>query len=79
MWIWYQCQNRIGKHYHHNGEQLGCYKKVHAKTQTESKKKDVTVILVLQKQRIPIYLTKTVVNTTSNAILNMNKGDLDQS
>ena len=22
VWIWYRCQNRIGKHYHHDGEQL---------------------------------------------------------
>ena len=51
MWIWYRCQNRIGKHYHHNGEQLGCYKKVHAKTHRLSKKKDVIVILVLEKTK----------------------------
>ena len=49
VWIWYRCQNRIGKHYHHSGEQLGCYKKVHAKIHRLSKKKDVIVILVLQK------------------------------
>ena len=34
-----------------NGEQLGCYKKVHAKTHRLSKKKDVIVILVLQKTK----------------------------
>ena len=32
MWIWYRCQNRIENYYHHDGEQLGFYKKVHIKT-----------------------------------------------
>ena len=45
--IWNRCQNRIENYYHHDGEQLGFYKKVHIKTQ--SKKKDVLVIFTLQK------------------------------
>ena len=33
MWIWYRCQNRIEKYYHHVGEQLTFYQKVlHIKT-----------------------------------------------
>ena len=28
-WIWYRCQNRIENYHHHDGEQLGFYKKVH--------------------------------------------------
>ena len=67
VWIWYRCQNRIENYYHHDGEQLGFYKKVHIKTQ--SKKKDVLVIFILllynplyycKKRRTPIYLIKTV-------------------
>ena len=52
MWIWYRCQSRIENYYHHDGEQLGFYKKAHTKTQ--SKKKDVLVtffiLLVNQKK-----------------------------
>ena len=32
-----------------------------------------------KKQRIPIYLTKTVFKRTSNAIFSMKKVDLDES
>ena len=33
MWVWYRCQNRIEKYYHHDGEQLTFYQKVlHIKT-----------------------------------------------
>ena len=46
-WIWYRCQNKIENYYHHDGEQLGFYKKVHIKTQ--GKKKDVLVIFKLQE------------------------------
>ena len=41
VWIWYRCQNRRKKYYQHNGEQLGCYKKVYIKTHRLSKKKDI--------------------------------------
>ena len=27
VWVWYRCQNRIKNYYHHDGEQLGFYKK----------------------------------------------------
>ena len=50
MWIWYRCQNRIENYYHHDEEQLGFYKKVHIKTQSMSKKKDVLVILHRKKR-----------------------------
>ena len=43
VWIWYRCQSRIENYYHHDGEQLGFYKKAHMKTQ--GKKKDVLVTL----------------------------------
>ena len=33
VWIWYRCQTRIENYYHHDGEQLGFYKKAHMKTQ----------------------------------------------
>ena len=53
--------------FHHEGEQLRFYKKVHLKTQ--SKKKDVLVISnYCMKRRILIYLTKAVLKRTSNAI-----------
>ena len=32
MWVWNRCQNRIEKFYHHDGEQLAFYQKVHTKT-----------------------------------------------
>ena len=35
--------------------------------------------LYCKKRRIPIYLTKTVLQRTSNAIFNMKKVDLDES
>ena len=28
VWVWYNCQNRIGKYYHHDGEQLTFYQKI---------------------------------------------------
>ena len=28
MWLWYRCQNRIEKYYHHDGEQITYYKNV---------------------------------------------------
>ena len=50
VWIWYRCQNRIENYYHHDEEQLGFYKKVHIKTQSMSKKKNVLVILYRKKR-----------------------------
>ena len=35
--------------------------------------------LCCKKRRIPIYLTKTALKRTSNAIFNMKKVDLDES
>ena len=37
-WFWYRCQNRIEKYYHHDGEQLTFYQKVHIKTQAEKER-----------------------------------------
>ena len=60
MWIWYRCQNRIGKYYHNDGEQLCFYEKVHIKTHRLSivsidyglsKEKGVLVIFVLQEMK----------------------------
>ena len=68
---------QIRKLYHHDGEQLGFYKKVHIKTKI--KKKAVPVTLYCKKRRIPIYLTKSVLKRTSNAIFNMKKVDADES
>ena len=50
VWIWYRCQNRIENYYHQDEEQLGFYKKVHIKTQSMSKKKNVLVILYRKKR-----------------------------
>ena len=60
-------------YYQHYGEQLGFYKKVHIKTQSRM----FLWSLYCKKQRIPIYLTKTVLKRTSNAMFNMKKVDLD--
>ena len=46
---------------------------------TQRKKKDVLVTLYCKKRRIPIYLTKTVLKRTSNAIFSMKKVDLHES
>ena len=47
VWIWYKCQDRIGKCYHQDGEQLGFYKKV--RINRLSKKKNVLVTFVYQE------------------------------
>ena len=60
-------------------EQLGFYKKVHIKTHRLSIKKNVLIILCCKKRKIPNFLTQTVLKTTSNAIFNMKKIDLDES
>ena len=72
------------ENYHHDEEQLLFYEKVHIKTQ--SNKKDVLVIFVLllettslKKRGIPIYLIKSVLKRTSNAIFSMKKVDLEES
>ena len=44
-----QMTNRIEEYYHHDGEQLGFYKKVQIKTHTLSKKKHFLVIFILQE------------------------------
>ena len=46
-----QIPKQIGKLYHHDGEQLGFYKKVHIKTQRLNKKKNVFVIFVSQETK----------------------------
>ena len=51
---------------------------------TQSKKKDILVTLVVKerknkKQRILIYLTKTVLERTSNTLFSMKKVKLDES
>ena len=63
---------------HHDGEQLLFLKKVQIKRQ--SKNKDVLVMFILLlEQRIPVYLIKTVLERTSNAIHITKKVDLDES
>ena len=32
VWVWYRCQKWIERYYHHAGEQLTFYQKVHVKT-----------------------------------------------
>ena len=79
VWIWYCCQNRIENYYQQDEEQLGFYKKVHIKTHSMSKKKDILVILHRKKNEwVLIYLIKTVLKKTSNCIFNMEKGDLEE-
>ena len=53
---------------------LVCRKRAYIKTQ--SKKKDVLVIFILQEAKIAVYLTKTVLRRTSNAKFNMKKDEL---
>ena len=65
VWIWYRCQNRIENYYHHDGEQLGFYKKVHIKTQSRM----FLQSLHCKKQRIPINLTKTVLKRTYSILI----------
>ena len=44
-----QMTNKIEKYYHHDGEQLGFYKKVQIKTHRLSKKKHFLVTFILQE------------------------------
>ena len=44
-----QMTNRIEEYYHHDGEQLGFYKKVQIKTHRLSKKKHFLVTFILQE------------------------------
>ena len=44
-----QMTNKIEKYYHHDGEQLGFYKKVQIKTYKKKKKKYSLVIFILQE------------------------------
>ena len=74
VWIWYRCQNRIVNYYHHDGEQLGFYKNTNPYENTEQNE-GCSFNFILQvketknkKRRILIYLTKTSLERTSNAI-----------
>ena len=49
VWVWHRNQNRIKKHYRHNEEQLGFYKK--STYQAQTNKKDVLVIFILQETK----------------------------
>ena len=75
VWIWYRCRNRIVNYYHHDGEQLSFYKKVHIKTQSRIS----CNLYPARNQEFQFYLTKTILKRTSNAIFNMKKVDLDES
>ena len=57
---------------------LGCYKKVHIETYSLSKKKENLVMQEKEKKHQFLYLTKTVLKTTSKVIFNMKKSDLDK-
>ena len=59
---------------HHDGELLGFYKNVHIKTQTGCSSN----LYIARNKEFQIYLTKTVLKRTSNAIFNMKKVDLDE-
>ena len=59
VWIWYRCQNRLKKHYYHDGGQLAFHKNVNFKTRRLSKKEDVFVIFVLQETKNPNLFDKT--------------------
>ena len=69
-----QMTNKIEKYYHHDGEQLGFYKKVQIKTHRLSKKKYSLVIFILQETNngFLFFFLK-------NAVFNMKKVDLDKS
>ena len=69
--IWNRCQNWIENYYHHDGEQLGFYKKVHIKT--KSKKKDVLVIFTLQKRNEFQFFNKNC--TQENVQLHIQHGE----
>ena len=68
-----QMTNKIEKYYHHDGEQLGFYKKVQIKTHRLSKKKYSLVIFILQEtNNVFLFFLK-------NAVFNMKKVDLNKS
>ena len=83
VWIWYRCQCRIENYYRHDEEQLGFYKKTYEnKEQKEGCSCDFILLInetKNKKRRILIYLTKTVLKRTSNAIFSMKKVNLDES
>ena len=68
-----QMTNRIEEYYHHDGEQLGFYKKVQIKTHRLSKKKHFLVTFILQETN-NVFLFFFF----ENAIFNMKKVDLDK-
>ena len=48
VWVWYRCQNGIGKYFHHDGQQLTFYQKeLHIKTH-RLRKESGFVAFVLQ-------------------------------
>ena len=55
------------------------YKRVTYQNTEEKERRMFLQSLYCKKQRILIYLTKTVLKTTSNAIFNMKRVDLDES
>ena len=68
-----QMTNKIEKYYHHDGEQLGFYKKVQIKTHRLSKKKYSLVIFILQEtNNVFLFFLK-------NAVFNMKKVGLNKS
>ena len=79
VWIWYKYQNSLQNYYHHDGEQLGFYKKFISKHTGSAKRRMFLKSLYCKKQRNPIYLKKTALNTTPNAMFNMKKVNLEES
>ena len=73
VWIWYICLNRIENYYHHDEEQLGFYKKVHIKTQSMSKTKDVLAILHRKKRMSCNLFHKN--STQENVQLHLQHGE----
>ena len=65
---------------YHDGEQLRFYKKVRIKTYRLRKKKNIlaTPCIARNEEFQFVYLTKTVIKITSNAILILKKIDLDE-
>ena len=51
MLIWYRCQNRIEKYYHHDGEKLCFYKKYISQHTQAEQKEGVLEIFVFQETK----------------------------
>ena len=71
----YYTDFKIQNYYHHNGEQLGFFKKVH--TETQSKNNDVLVIFILQEAKNSDLFDKNCAQ--GNVKCPMKKVDLDES